>query len=301
MMDEIIVHRDLTVKEVKLSVNIKHPYSGDISISLAGPNGVKVPIIGPGRGKGNNLVQTFEGNRLADFIGIKSKGGWLLNVIDAAPKDIGSVVSWSLVLTLANSKKSEIFIKNSEELNSAQICHQGGPISELSAKVHAEHGDVSELSFDLVSPSGKIVSLASKLPGGTKEFKKTFTNELVAFHGEDAKGKWIMRIKDNEKSVSGHLLSWSLAIKTSKKTVRDDLTRIEGIGPKIKELLYAGGIFSFNDLAHAKNDNLVKILKDAGPRYQMHDPGSWPRQSKLAADGKWEELDKLQDELDGGK
>jgi len=33
----------------------------------------------------------------------------------------------------------------------------------------------------------------------------------------------------------------------------------------------------------------------------MHDPGSWPRQSRLAADGKWNELEKLQDELDGGR
>jgi len=42
-------------------------------------------------------------------------------------------------------------------------------------------------------------------------------------------------------------------------------------------------------------------LTDAGPRYQMHDPTSWPQQSGLAAKGKWEELKTLQDKLDGGK
>jgi len=42
-------------------------------------------------------------------------------------------------------------------------------------------------------------------------------------------------------------------------------------------------------------------LDAAGPRYQMHDPTSWPKQSQLAADGQWKELKVLQDELDGGR
>jgi len=33
----------------------------------------------------------------------------------------------------------------------------------------------------------------------------------------------------------------------------------------------------------------------------MHDPTSWPIQSRLAADGKWDELKVWQDEHDGGK
>lgn len=81
----------------------------------------------------------------------------------------------------------------------------------------------------------------------------------------------------------------------------DDLKKIEGIGPKIAEHLVAGGIVSFADLADASQDRLKEILTAAGPRYQMHDPGTWPMQSALARDGKWDELKVLQDELDGGK
>jgi hypothetical protein len=33
----------------------------------------------------------------------------------------------------------------------------------------------------------------------------------------------------------------------------------------------------------------------------MHDPTSWPKQAKLAAAGKWNELDELQKELVAGK
>jgi predicted flap endonuclease-1-like 5' DNA nuclease len=82
---------------------------------------------------------------------------------------------------------------------------------------------------------------------------------------------------------------------------KDDLKKIEGIGPKIEEILNAGGISSFSDLSKAKADKLKALLDAAGKRYQMHDPSTWAQQAKLAATGKWDELKKLQDELNGGK
>lgn len=81
----------------------------------------------------------------------------------------------------------------------------------------------------------------------------------------------------------------------------DDLKKIEGVGPKIAGLLQADGIHTFDDLAKAKPAQLKAILDAAGPRFKMHTPGSWPKQAKLAAAGKWDELKKLQDELKGGK
>jgi predicted flap endonuclease-1-like 5' DNA nuclease len=83
--------------------------------------------------------------------------------------------------------------------------------------------------------------------------------------------------------------------------VRDDLTRIEGIGPKIQELLYDAGILTWGQLATAPVDRLKNILHLAGERFQIHDPTSWPDQAKLAAEGRWDELDELQDILQGGR
>ena len=81
----------------------------------------------------------------------------------------------------------------------------------------------------------------------------------------------------------------------------DDLTVIEGIGPKIAELLIAGGIRTFKELAAAKPAAVKAILDAAGKRYQMHDPATWPKQAALARDGKSAELAKLQGELKAGK
>ncbi|MDA7501881.1 hypothetical protein N8482_01255 [Chitinophagales bacterium] len=85
------------------------------------------------------------------------------------------------------------------------------------------------------------------------------------------------------------------------KVVADKLTKIEGIGPKIAGLLVADGIDTFAKLGKASQKKLNAILAEAGPRFQMHKPTTWPTQAKLAAKGNWDELKTLQDELDGGK
>lgn len=82
---------------------------------------------------------------------------------------------------------------------------------------------------------------------------------------------------------------------------KDDLKKIEGIGPKIQELLGNAGIHTFSDLSNQERHYLKKLLDEGGPQYRVHEPESWPQQAKLASEGKWEDLQKLQDELIGGR
>lgn len=81
----------------------------------------------------------------------------------------------------------------------------------------------------------------------------------------------------------------------------DDLVIIEGIGPKIAELLHKNGITTFAQLAETQVDDLRAILEGAGKRYQIHDPATWPEQAALARDGKNDELAELQETLKAGK
>ncbi len=99
------------------------------------------------------------------------------------------------------------------------------------------------------------------------------------------------------------------AVKEKKATAKaekpaptpDDLTKVEGIGKKIAALLTAENILTFKDLSKISSKKLKGILEVAGSKFQMHDPTSWPKQAKLAAASKWEELEELQKELTGGK
>ena len=89
--------------------------------------------------------------------------------------------------------------------------------------------------------------------------------------------------------------------KAAKKLKKDDLKKIEGIGPKIASILTDNNIGTFEKLSKAPVKKLEAILKEAGPRFSMHKPGSWPKQAKLASQEKWDELKVLQDKLDRGK
>ncbi|MGL4630614.1 MAG: helix-hairpin-helix domain-containing protein [Leadbetterella sp.] len=89
--------------------------------------------------------------------------------------------------------------------------------------------------------------------------------------------------------------------KATKSSAGDDLKLIEGIGPKIAEILNTAGVVTFAQLAETTVEKLQAILTEAGSRYASHNPTTWPQQAQLAADGKMDELKELQDKLSGGR
>ena len=89
--------------------------------------------------------------------------------------------------------------------------------------------------------------------------------------------------------------------KTKSDEKPDKLTKIEGIGPKISDLLNNAGITTFAALASTDAERIKEILAEAGNRFKRHDPTTWPKQADFAAKGMWDELKKWQDELDGGR
>jgi ribosomal protein L30 len=79
----------------------------------------------------------------------------------------------------------------------------------------------------------------------------------------------------------------------------DDLELIEGIGPKIAEVLREQGIMTFAQLA-AMEPEAIKALLDQ-PNLRLADPETWPEQAGLLAEGRREEFDALVDRLKGGR
>jgi len=79
----------------------------------------------------------------------------------------------------------------------------------------------------------------------------------------------------------------------------DDLTQIEGIGPKISSVLQDAGITTFDQLAATDVNRLRQIVLEANLR--LADPGSWPEQAKLLAVGDHEGFQSLIARLRGGR
>ncbi|MFC4095494.1 50S ribosomal protein L21 [Euzebyella saccharophila] len=127
-----------------------------------------------------------------------------------------------------------------------------------------------------------IVSKGAKKAAKKEEPKKAAKPEAA---GKDA-------------SVDVSVASKPKKAAPKKSAKADDLKKIEGIGPKIAETLAAAGIDTFAELAKTDAAKVAEIIADVRGN---HVTDTWPAQAKLAAEGKWDELKKWQDELDGGK
>ncbi|WP_067151093.1 hypothetical protein [Pseudotamlana agarivorans] len=109
--------------------------------------------------------------------------------------------------------------------------------------------------------------------------------------------------------ILGFLLGWLLksifgcGSKEEKVTyIKQDLTKVEGIGPKIEGLLNDRGIISYKQLSNTTIEFLENMLVEAGPAFITHRgmTRTWPAQANLADHGEWEELKNWQDVLKGG-
>lgn len=121
--------------------------------------------------------------------------------------------------------------------------------------------------------------------GGSATVDATFNREVVATE------QVITEVVTEEKPKKA----------TKKKAEGDDLKLIEGVGPKIADLLINAGIVTFADLAATPVEKVSEILDAAGSKFAMHNPATWADQAALARDGKWDELKELQDKLNAGK
>ena len=104
---------------------------------------------------------------------------------------------------------------------------------------------------------------------------------------------------DEDRTLAPHASAGEAKAKPENVVEADDLTKIEGIGPKVAKTLIEAGISTFDALSRTTVEDIQKILTDA--KLKMMDASTWPQQAKLAATGDWEALKKLQDNLSGGR
>jgi large subunit ribosomal protein L27 len=80
----------------------------------------------------------------------------------------------------------------------------------------------------------------------------------------------------------------------------DNFEIIEGIGPKINEVMHAAGVHTFAALGALDIPAISKILDAAGPNFKLANPETWAQQATLCATGQWGKLKAWQDELVAG-
>ncbi|MCH8520147.1 MAG: hypothetical protein LAT82_05320, partial [Nanoarchaeota archaeon] len=151
----------------------------------------------------------------------------------------------------------------------------------------------------------KVEILEERLKEQDRTFREGF--ELLREQIELYKAEMMMSSLNSLNNSSKNSISISTSKKKNSKTnsntkktsKHDDLTRIEGIGPVIQKVLIDNKIATFKELSQTPAYKIEEVLK--ANNLQQHSAKSWPKQAALAHQGSWIELDKLQDELKGGR
>ncbi|MBK8562979.1 MAG: hypothetical protein IPN76_06415 [Saprospiraceae bacterium] len=124
------------------------------------------------------------------------------------------------------------------------------------------------------------------------------TTAIEFFPGRIERDDWVGQAKQLVQPVEP---AKTKAKPKAKPATNDNLKLVEGIGPKIELLLHGAGIHSFTELADTSVERLKEVLTNAGDRFRIHDPSTWPEQARLAADGDMGKLKAYQEFLSGGK
>jgi serine protease len=77
---------------VTVNVDIKHTYSGDLTVSLVSPTGQTAVLQSKTGGSADNVIKTFT----ASMTGVESSGVWKLKAVDSASQDTGYIDAWTL-------------------------------------------------------------------------------------------------------------------------------------------------------------------------------------------------------------
>jgi predicted flap endonuclease-1-like 5' DNA nuclease len=144
----------------------------------------------------------------------------------------------------------------------------------------------------------------SELYGGHGT-SQAFSYELPS--GEEVAGlfgrfdRHIDAIGVTARPTNGVAASTKTAPQTERTPRAKDLEKVEGIGPKIAQLLIEAGIYDLTDLSQTPVARIQEVLHAAGPRYALANPETWPEQAALGARGDWDGMIALQSRLTAGR
>jgi len=124
---------------------------------------------------------------------------------------------------------------------------------------------VEEVVIDEAAPEGTSEPAAADPSDSPDRGDSVDSVDIAAFEAANIIANGIPRARDG---------------KGRGKADHDDLTLIEGIGPRIESLCHAAGITTWQAMADTPIERLRDMLATAGSRYTMHQPENWPAQAR---------------------
>ncbi len=102
----IVIDTIGTINDIRVGVNITHPYIADLEVSLYHPDGTRIRLHNRTGGSADDIItsypdQTRPAESLSALVGKPIQGTWLLAVRDLNYVDVGTLNAWGLDLAIA--------------------------------------------------------------------------------------------------------------------------------------------------------------------------------------------------------
>jgi subtilisin-like proprotein convertase family protein len=213
---------------IEVTVDITHPWIGDLQVSLISPQGTRVFLHNRAGGSQDNLQQTYalaDTPALEAFVNESAQGEWVLAVADQARRDEGTLNRWRLKLAL--SPDQHVRVASTESLTIPDDDPQGvasqlsvdreGQVQSLTVTVDITHSWISDLRVSLVSPTGREVVLHERTGGSADNIQEIYdalkVPDLATLaHDGQVRGLWTLRVVDLAQRDVGKLNAWGLDI-----------------------------------------------------------------------------------------
>jgi subtilisin-like proprotein convertase family protein len=212
-------------RALRVSVEIRHTYRGDLKLTLVAPSGrTQVLKAGPTSDATDDLITAFAVSGLSE----EGAGNWGLKVEDLARADLGELVTWkialgegstpvdaeefaSAALSLSIPDNSALGIRSAIEVSGAP---RGRRVQVEVDLTHSYRGD---LKITITAPDGKSVVLkAGPTSDSADHVRGTFGAELAssedlqALSAVEQSGSWSLQIQDLARADLGVLRAWKL-------------------------------------------------------------------------------------------
>jgi subtilisin-like proprotein convertase family protein len=207
-------------KNLQVHVEATHEWRGDLSVSLADPNGKLYPLKAPsGTEDGGTLSTTYT----VDAGVSPANGTWKLQVQDTSDGATGTLKDWSLTFPTPFEKTGSVAVPDPGTVTSEITVSgfSGNAAGALQVSVDATHEWRGDLKIDLVAPNG--TSYPVKSPSGTEDGGTIKTTYAVDASASPANGTWKLQVQDTSDGSTGTLNGWSLTFPSYENQTKHSL------------------------------------------------------------------------------
>lgn len=226
--DALAVAHQGALSLLRVAVDIRHTYIGDLVVTLIAPSGRQVVLHDRAGGGADNLTRSWDASSLPAlraFDGEAAEGSWTLWVRDVAAIDVGRLEEWSvevgvvapaLVVTAEEAPGATIPDNRAAGIERVLRVAEAGRVGELELAVDITHTYIGDLRLVLRSPTGTEVVLHDRRGGNNDKLRASYASADVAalqtLRGEPCQGGWTLKLQDLAARDVGKLNRWSLRI-----------------------------------------------------------------------------------------